>query len=477
MAYPTDFEGRRRAQQRRRRLGLLLALLIAIVLVGLVAFSNGWGPFGSSTAAQQNPGPAPAPAAQGQVVRLQGSNTIGAQLAPNLAKAFLTKKGATDVAQTSTTGLVTVTGTLPSGPARFEIRAEGTETAFRGMADGSTDIGMASRRITDAEKTQLSSRGDLTAASAEHVIGIDAIAILVNQGSRATELSLDQVRQAFTCQVTDWAQLAPGLAPGPIKVLARDANSGTFETFEQTVLGGAPLCPSAQRFASNQDLSTAVANDQNAIGFAPLPFIGNNHALALYDGGSKPTAPSSLSVSTETYLLTRRLYLYVPPTPPNALAQEFADTFALSPDGQKVVVDAGFVSSLFPPPAPPNLPCAADVPEYCKDVAGATRVPFDVRFDSGTDELDNRATRNLDLLAAQTQPGRQVLLVGFADNSGDPQANVALSKSRAASVASYLAGKGLRGAVVDGFGSALPVDTNDTPEGREQNRRVEVWTR
>jgi outer membrane protein OmpA-like peptidoglycan-associated protein len=54
---------------------------------------------------------------------------------------------------------------------------------------------------------------------------------------------------------------------------------------------------------------------------------------------------------------------------------------------------------------------------------------------------------------------------------------VELSRARASAVSRYLAERGLTSVTSVGFGDALPVATNDTPEGREQNRRVEVWLR
>jgi outer membrane protein OmpA-like peptidoglycan-associated protein len=67
--------------------------------------------------------------------------------------------------------------------------------------------------------------------------------------------------------------------------------------------------------------------------------------------------------------------------------------------------------------------------------------------------------------------------MGFADSSGSASANLELSRSRASAVNRYLAERGLTNVTSTGFGDALPVATNDTPEGREQNRRVEVWLR
>jgi OOP family OmpA-OmpF porin len=69
------------------------------------------------------------------------------------------------------------------------------------------------------------------------------------------------------------------------------------------------------------------------------------------------------------------------------------------------------------------------------------------------------------------------VLVGFADSSGVAPANLELSRSRASAVSRYLVERGLMNVTPIGFGDALPVATNDTLEGRAQNRRVEVWLR
>ena len=67
------------------------------------------------------------------------------------------------------------------------------------------------------------------------------------------------------------------------------------------------------------------------------------------------------------------------------------------------------------------------------------------------------------------------MLFGFADGRGSGGVNLKLSKERAGAVAKELATRGITPAMVAGFGSALPVASNDTDQGREKNRRVEVW--
>jgi phosphate transport system substrate-binding protein len=69
------------------------------------------------------------------------------------------------------------------------------------------------------------------------------------------------------------------------------------------------------------------------------------------------------------------------------------------------------------------------------------------------------------------------MLIGFADNKGNPQANQTLSNERAKIVAHQFSSRGVLAAISTGFGSAVPVASNETDEGREKKRRVEVWVK
>jgi outer membrane protein OmpA-like peptidoglycan-associated protein len=65
---------------------------------------------------------------------------------------------------------------------------------------------------------------------------------------------------------------------------------------------------------------------------------------------------------------------------------------------------------------------------------------------------------------------------GHTDSTGGDAINVPLSENRARAVADYLAGRGVKMARIgtQGFGSSRPIASNDTPEGRQENRRVEI---
>jgi len=88
-----------------------------------------------------------------------------------------------------------------------------------------------------------------------------------------------------------------------------------------------------------------------------------------------------------------------------------------------------------------------------------------------------QSARDLDRVVQflRAYPGARLMLLGFSDGAGDPRANVWLSKQRAQTIARELATRGVRAAVVEGFGAAMPIAPNTTDADRQRNRRVEVW--
>jgi len=408
------------------------------------------------------------------LLRLAGSNTIGENLGPALAEAYLRVNGAKDVYVKDGDGpdVKAVFGILPgsSNPVEIDIAAHGSATAFTSLGDGSCDIGMASRRVNAGEVAKLAALGTMTDADNEHILGLDGIAIIVNAHNPLNEISKDRLQRIFAGQDDQWKSGAV------INIYARDDKSGTYDTFKNLVLAGKPLAKTAKRFEDSNALSDAVANDPNGIGFIGLPYIRNAKALAVSDAGTKPLLPTPLTVATEDYALSRRLYLYTPASSDNPRVREFVE-FAMSPEGQQVVAANSFVVQTAQQMAQKAAPDAP--PEYLSLTANAERMPIDFRFLADGTELDSRAFADLDRVVAQLAKAGsanvRVLLFGFSDNSGSSLANQVLSLTRARAVADELSRRGVTPAIVGGFGSALPVASNDTLEGREKNRRVEIW--
>jgi outer membrane protein OmpA-like peptidoglycan-associated protein len=100
-----------------------------------------------------------------------------------------------------------------------------------------------------------------------------------------------------------------------------------------------------------------------------------------------------------------------------------------------------------------------------------------VRFETNKSTLTATAKANLDKLIPVfgQYPDTNIQIYGYTDSVGSAEYNLKLSDQRAASVRSYLSGKGISSSrfKTTGLGIADPVASNDTPEGRSQNRRVE----
>jgi phosphate transport system substrate-binding protein len=425
------------------------------------------------------------PAETTYLFRLHGSNTIGAELAPAWVEAFLRKQGATNInRKPKDKDHLVIEALLPgqSSPQFVEIVALGSGTAFKDLASGSCDIGMASRPIKDDEQQILLGKGmgDMRSRNCENVVGLDGIAMIVNSANPLESLTIDQLKQIFSGAVSDWSQVGGG--SGPIKIYLREEESGTRDLVKTLVLKTSNFAPSAEipGTGSNDDVSGSVAKDLGGIGFVGLPYVRDNKALKIAEGNASPVRPSVFTVHTEDYPLARRLFLYAPANLANDWAKKFLQ-YALSSEGQNIVNENKFVGlNIDTKSAATEDLVKKDVPPaYTQMTNGATSLGISIRFVPNSSTLDNRAfldvKRILEFMQKTENRNGKLILIGFADATGSPKANIALSKTRAKAVEKALQEEGLPVDQNTGFGQAVPVGSNDTPEGREKNRRVEIW--
>ena len=278
------------------------------------------------------------------LLRIQGSNTIGAHLAPALAAGLLRQQGvAHPEQQISGPNEVNVSGRDAQGRLlQITVAAHGSGTGFVALAEGSAELAASSRPIKDSEQASLASLGDLRSASAEQVIALDGLAIIVHPDNPVQQLDIGQVAALFAGEIDNWQAL--GGPAGAVRLYARDDNSGTFDTFKELVLSsqGKQLAGAAQRFESSDELSERVSQDPQAIGFIGLPYIRQAKALHIADQGSQAMPASRELISTEDYPLSRRLFFYLKPDESNPWARALVE-FAQSAEGQAIVTANGFI--------------------------------------------------------------------------------------------------------------------------------------
>ena len=454
-------------------------------------------PFPAAGARVKDAAPLPAwhGVAAAELLRLQGSSTVGVTLAPLLLTAFGQASGL--AVSRTVPGIDPASSTILMGAAetarqlRAEIVAHGTATAFPALRDKLADIGMASRRATEAElaSVQASGTGDLRAPGNTTAISLDGVVVLVHPGNPLSGLTLDQLRAVFTGAVRNWSAL--GGTDLPISVYRRDDASGTLDTFRSLALGGGAVATGAQVADTGIDMADAVASDPGGIGFAGLADVRNAKPLAVRLPCGLTLQPTAFQVRTEEYPLSRRLLFYSP-AEKRPVVRAFIQ-FAASDAAQPLIEKAGFVDFMpeladgpdraarlhtFALGTPDSPEAREKAAEFQRLTEGWRRVSTTFRFERDRTDLDERARDDLRRVAEWVRGGRrQVVLIGYASSGGGFSHNVALSLDRAREVATRLAGLGVRPVQVAGMGPMGPVGCDDAETGGGLNRRVEVWVR
>ncbi|GAA5314922.1 MAG: phosphate ABC transporter substrate-binding/OmpA family protein [Candidatus Pelagadaptatus aseana] len=406
-------------------------------------------------------------------ITIHGSNTLGAKLIPECAKGFLENKGVNNPRLTITAeNEFLIQGSDPFP--RIAIAAHGSSTGFRSLNSGSADIGMSSRPIKQKEVDQLSFLGHMTNRASEHPVALDGLAILVHQSNAIDALNTDQIAQIFSGQINNWKML--GGPDQAINLHARDNNSGTWDTFKNLVLRKVyTLDARAKRYESNDDLSDAVAADPAAIGFSGLASVRNSKALLVSYADTQPVAAGRLSVATEDYPLTRRLFLYTPEKAP-VITREFIE-FCQSQQGQDIVKDVGYISQNIIAVAH-NIDRSAPA-DYQAIASQGQRLSVNFRFNHNSAKLDNKAFwdvgRLKSFMALPQNRGKQLVLVGFNDRATTDDRSKILSKLRATAVRSALFRNDIAVSKTLGLGDYMPVASSGTSSAAAKNGRVEVW--
>lgn len=208
----------------------------------------------------------------------------------------------------------------------FTYNPTGSGTGIQAAIDGTCDIGLSSRALKDEEKASLT----------ETIVALDGIAIIVNPANPVSDLSVEQIAQIYTGEITNWKDV--GGDDLEISLIGREAGSGTRDGFE-TITDTKEACKYNQELTSTGDVITTVAGNPNAIGYASLSAVKDS-VKALTVGG---VAPSEETVLDGTYTIQRPFVLATRTGEAlSEAAQAFFD-FATSADANEIIAAAGAV--------------------------------------------------------------------------------------------------------------------------------------
>ena len=196
-----------------------------------------------------------------------------------------------NVATGGSTSMKNVIAALTEGFAEVEpgvtvsYDPTGSGAGITGATDKTLDIGLSSRALKDDEKADVDGT----------TIALDGIAIIVNNASKVEDLTVDQLKQMFTGEITNWSEV--GGDDGEIVLIGREAGSGTRDGFE-SITGTKDACKLDQELTSTGGVIEAVAGNPNAIGYASLSAVeGKDTIKALTVGGVACTEETVLDGS------------------------------------------------------------------------------------------------------------------------------------------------------------------------------------
>ena len=239
------------------------------------------------------------------------------------------------VATNGSTSMADVIGALSeqfmndNSGVKVSYDATGSGTGIDAAKNGTCDIGLSSRALKD-EETAAGLKGT--------TIALDGIAIIVNENSKVEDLSVEEIAQIYTGEITDWSKV--GGDAGTIACIGREASSGTRDGFE-TITDTKDKCKLSQELTSTGAVIEAVKNNTGAIGYASLSAVANAEGVKAIT--VEGVACSEETVKDGSYKIQRPFVLVTKDGAElSEAAQAFFD-FATSADASALISKAGAV--------------------------------------------------------------------------------------------------------------------------------------
>ena len=237
-----------------------------------------------------------------------------------------------NVATGGSTSMKNVIAALTEGFAEVEpgvtvsYDPTGSGAGITGATDKTLDIGLSSRALKDDEKADVEGT----------TIALDGIAIIVNNASKVEDLTVDQLKEMFTGEITNWSEV--GGDDGEIVLIGREAGSGTRDGFE-SIVDVKDSCKYAQELTATGAVISAVEANPLAIGYASLSAVGDTVKMVTVGGvecSEETVKDGSYEVQRPFVFVTNKSVTL------SEQAQAFFD-FATSADAADLIRTAGAV--------------------------------------------------------------------------------------------------------------------------------------
>lgn len=218
----------------------------------------------------------------------------------------------------------------------IQVTGGGSGTGISALINGATDVANASRKMKPSEREKLKAR--YNTLGVEVACAKDGITVYLHPSNKVTELSVKQLGEIYKGNIKNWKEV--GGADADIRLYGRENSSGTYVFFQENVVKG-DYAPNCQTLPGTAAVVNAVKKDVNGIGYGGAAYAeGIEICKVKKDENSPAYVASAETIKNNQYPITRYLYMYLKNKPTGAL-KSYID-WILSPEGQKLVVEAGY---------------------------------------------------------------------------------------------------------------------------------------
>ena len=231
--------------------------------------------------------------------------------------------------------------------AAIQVTGGGSGVGIAALINGTTDLANSSRPIKASEIDKAQKAGYYPE---EIKVAMDSLAIVVNAANPIKELSVNQVMGIYTGRINNWNEVG-----GPNQAIlryCRESSSGTYTFLKEQILKNQDYAADCQTMPGTSAVANAVSKDPAGIGYGGAAYYLKQPQVKILpvkkDDKSEAVNPVKadgtldfVAAWTHRYPIARYLYMYAG-FKPRGQAKAYID-WILSPEGQKIVEEVGYV--------------------------------------------------------------------------------------------------------------------------------------
>lgn len=216
----------------------------------------------------------------------------------------------------------------------IDVQSVGSSAGIKAVIDGTANVGMSSRNLSNEEKKGLE----------QVVVALDGIAVVIHPKNKIENLTKEQILKIFQGKIRNWKEL--GGKDAPIVVVSREEGSGTRGAFEE--ITGLQIEKNDRKYTTlgrnaiitdgNGSVKQNVALKENSIGYVSVGSVDDSLKVIGIDG----IKPTEATIKAGLYLISRPFIMMTKGTPSKE-AKAFID-YILGPEGQKIVKEHYYIT-------------------------------------------------------------------------------------------------------------------------------------